>query len=92
MNNLSIFSFIFGLLGIIDLLVMFVSPTTLDFLGQFSMIIFYLPALSIIFGGLSFMYKLNKKDLILSLIGLISGALLYSYFIYTIVQISKSLA
>lgn len=89
-NKLSLISFCLGILALINIVII-LSGATLNFLGSFNLIVFYLPALGIMAGLFSFMSKPKKKDLIFSVLGIIFSLALYIYFFYLVVQLAKSL-
>lgn len=94
MDKFSLASFLLGLLALVNLSIMLLG-VNLDSLnlatGAFT-IIFYLPILGIILGFVSFFQKLDKKELIFSVLGITLALILYFYLFYLIIDLAKGLS
>ncbi len=91
MNKYSLLSFAFGLLAVLNLLLM-LFYVNMSFLGLSGTIVFYLPLLGIIFGVISFFQNPTKNETLLSILGIIFVIALYSYWIYLFIILARGMA
>ena len=94
MNKFSIVSFVLGILALVNfsIILLGVNLESLNLASGAFTVILYLPIFGIIFGFVSFFKKPTKKELILSVFGIILALILYIYLFYVIVDLAKGLA